>query len=160
MGPPPKQSGTRARRNKTSTAAIIKADPSVHAPELPAHPGLEDGQDWHSMTLVWWEDVWRSPMAPEFDDSDKHGLFALALLVNDFWMTSSARLRAQIGAEIRLQGVRFGLSPIDRRRLQWEIERTEDAQQRGRRRRGAQDGPEPRPQPSAGDPRGILRAIK
>jgi len=42
-------------------------------------------------------------------------------------------MRKDIGAEIRLQGVRFGLSPIDRRRLQWEIEHTEEAQHRGQR---------------------------
>jgi hypothetical protein len=41
-GPPPKQAGTRARRNKASTAAIIKADPRVRAPTA---PGLEDGRD-------------------------------------------------------------------------------------------------------------------
>lgn len=92
---------------------------------------------WHPMTLSWWVDVWASPMAPEFDDSDKHGLFALAVVVNDFWSTDRPTLRRDLIAEIRQQSQRFGLSPIDRRRLQWEIERTEEAQERGARRRSA-----------------------
>jgi hypothetical protein len=159
-GPTPKPAGARSRRNRTSTAAVIKRDPRVRAPRLPAHPGLEDGRDWHVQTLAWWKDVWKSPMAPEFDESDRHGLFSLALLVDDFWSTGSARLRAQIGAEIRLQGVRFGLSPIDRRRLQWEIERTEEAQERGSRRRTK---PAPTPAPSGdpvADPREVLRLVQ
>jgi hypothetical protein len=160
-GPPPKAAGARARRNKSSTAAVIKRDPKVRAPKLPPHPAAEDGRDWHVQTLAWWKDVWKSPMAPEFDESDRHGLFALAMLVDDFWSTGSARLRSQIGAEIRLQGVRFGLSPIDRRRLQWEIERTEEAVTRGSRRRGQGAPPAPAPAgPPVQDPREVLRLVQ
>src|SRR4051812_47278145 len=115
-GPSPKDPSTRARRNRTSTHAQLKADPTLTAPSLP------EAVSWHHMTLSWWSDVWASPMAPEFDDSDKHGLFALAMLVNDFWSADEVRTRRDLAAEIRQQSQRFGLSPIDRRRLQWEIE--------------------------------------
>lgn len=148
-GPSPKDPSTRARRNRTSTAAQLKADPSIEAPELPS-------RTWHPMTLSWWSDVWSSPMAPEFDDSDKHGLFALAMLVDDFWVTDEVRIRRDLAAEIRQQSQRFGLSPIDRRRLQWEIERTEEAQDRGSRRRTRASESAPRP---SGDPRAALRAL-
>src|SRR5699024_1917628 len=109
-GPAPKDPSTRARRNKSSTKATLKADAAIIAPELP-------GSHWHDMTVRWWADIWSSPMAPEYDDSDRHGLFQLAMLVDDFWTAEKPRERRDIAAEIRQQGQRFGLSPIDRRRL-------------------------------------------
>ncbi len=148
-GPAPKHPSTRARRNKPSTAAVLHADHAIVAPELP-------DLDWHSLTLSWWRDIWASPMAPEFDDSDRHGLIQLAMLVNDFWMADGWRERRDIAAEIRQQGQRFGLSPIDRRRLQWEIERSEEAQDRGAARRTRSAPAKPQP---AGDPRAALRAL-
>lgn len=148
-GPMPKPASTRARRNRTSTAATLSADPKLKAPDLPP-------RDWHPMTLLWWADVWSSPMAPEYDDSDRHGLFALAMLVDDFWTAGTPRDRRDIAAEIRQQGQRFGLSPIDRRRLQWEIERTEAAKDQGTRRRAAKTPADIGP---PADPRAILRAV-
>lgn len=148
-GPQPKNPSTRARRNKQSTAATLKADAAIVAPELP------DGFGWHSLTLEWWRDVWASPMAPEYDDSDRHGLFMLAMVVNDFWTAESPTSRKEAAAEIRLQAQRFGLSPMDRRRLQWEIERTDEAQAKGDRRRSAGE----RKQPAGDDPRKGLYAV-
>jgi len=96
-----------------------------------------------------------SPMAPEYDESDRHGLFMLAMVVNDFWLAESATSRKEAASEIRLQAQRFGLSPMDRRRLQWEIERTEEAQDAGKRRRAKSTSTA---DPSV-DPRSILRAV-
>lgn len=94
-------------------------------------------------------------MAPEYDDSDRHGLNMLAVLVNDYWFAETSRERMQLLAEVRQQSQRYGLSPIDRRRLQWEIERTDEAQQKGTRRRAAAAK-----KPAGGtDPRAVLRAI-
>ena len=148
-GPEPKEPSLRARRNKASTRATIKADAAIVAPELPS-------SDWHPMVLAWWRDLWASPMAPEYDDSDRHGLFKLAALQNDFWVAETARDRKEASAEIRLQEQRFGVSPIDRRRLQWEIERTEEAVERGEKRRTAA---RPASGPAKGDPRAVLRAL-
>jgi hypothetical protein len=145
----PKHPSVRARRNKTSTNAVLTTDHDVVAPDLPS-------RDWDGMTEAWWRDVWSSPMAPEYDDSDRHGLFMLALLVNDYWTADSARDRKDLAAEIRQQGQRFGLSPIDRRRLQWEIERSEDAQEKGSRRRAKTVTAKA---PSSGDPRSVLRVV-
>ena len=150
-GPDPKHPSTRARRNKTSTHAVLTADHAIEAPELP-------GEDWHRMTLAWWRDIWASPMAPEYDDSDRHGLYQLAVLVDDFWTADSSKSRREIAAEIRQQGQRFGLSPIDRRRLQWEIERTEQAQEQGAKRRTKAAGKTP-PTTGGSDPRAVLRAL-
>jgi hypothetical protein len=93
-------------------------------------------------------------MAPEYDDSDKHGLFVLAVLVDGFWR----KPHWTAAAEIRLQRQCFGLSPIDRRRLQWEIEKVDEAQERGERRR-AQSPPRSRTTKSGQDPRSFLTAV-
>lgn len=126
----PKHPSTRARRNKVAGARTLSAVHDIETPELPAFDDVE----WHPMTVAWWEDIWASPMAPEYDDSDIHGLYALAMLVNAFWYEPSTGL----ASEIRLQRQCFGLSPIDRRRLQWEIEQGEKAEQSTRQRRNEQ----------------------
>ncbi|WP_217640703.1 phage terminase small subunit [Blastococcus tunisiensis] len=135
---------------------------------MPALPRRAPGTGgWHPLTTAWWCDVWASPMAPEYDDSDRHGLFALAMIVNDFWSTSDARERREAAQEIRLQGQRYGLSPMDRRRLQWEITRADEAQAKGHQRAARQaaielergDG---QAVPGAGrpaDPRAVLRSL-
>lgn len=148
-GPAPKHASVRARTNRTSTAATLRPVHDVKAPPLPTRL-------WHEQTRSWWADVWASPMAPEYDESDRHGLFALAVLVDDFWTTEDLKLRKDLAAEIRQQRQCFGLTPIDRRRLQWEIERVDEAQDRGQRRRAAT----PKPATAAGaDPRAGLHAV-
>lgn len=149
MPPTPKHPSVRARTNRTSTSATLSLVHNVKTPDLP-----ERDSAWHRVTLTWWADVWASPMAPEYDSSDRHGLFVLAALVDDYWSAESARERSILAAEIRLQRQCFGLTPIDRRRLQWEIERSEEAQDKGRKRRA------PAKSEDAGeDPRGFLRSV-
>lgn len=162
MAPPMKDPSTRARRNKVTTRATLQADPDIRVPELPDAVGEDDDGDmpaWHPATRAWWADIWRSPMAPEYDQSDIHGLYMLATLVNDFWRTSSAKTRRETYAEIRLQSQRFGLSPIDRRRLQWEIDRGDEATSRTRKRREREAPKAPADDP-AKDPRQVLRIVK
>jgi len=152
-GPAPKHASTRARRNKTATHAVLKADAAIVAPELP-------GTDWHPLTIIWWRDIWASPMAPEYDESDRHGLYVLAALVNDFWTAPTARDRKDLAAELRQQGARFGLSPIDRRRLQWEVEKVEQAQhETTRRKASAAKSTATRRKKAAADPRDLLRSV-
>lgn len=141
-GPPPKHPSTRARKNRTTTNAVLTEDHDVKQPPLPR------GVDWHVMTKAWWKDIWTSPMAPEFLKADIHGLFQLALLTNDFWLAETPSARSNLAAEMRQQGQRYGLSPIDRRRLQWEVEKTEDAIARGAQRKAP-----PAPRPQGADPR-------
>ncbi|MGH9005955.1 MAG: hypothetical protein ACRDYV_22745, partial [Acidimicrobiia bacterium] len=126
----------RARANKTSTRAVLRINPKLKAPPL---PGRGDG--WHPLTEAWWADVWSSPMGPEYDSSDRHGLFTLAVVVDDFWRAESPSMRKDLAGEIRQQSQRFGLSPLDRRRLQWEIERADEAQDKGAKRRAAKAAP-------------------
>ncbi|MFD5916185.1 hypothetical protein ACFVYP_07005 [Kitasatospora sp. NPDC058201] len=148
----PKSPATRQRRNRASTARLLAELPEGFvAPELP------EARPWHAMTLAWWEDVWASPMAGEFigGGADIHGLFLLAILVDDFWQSPTTSL----ASEIRLQRQCFGLTPIDRRRLQWEIDRGEDASERTRRRRVPPPAADAAPEGQPVDPRSILYAV-
>lgn len=119
-GPIPKDPMIRQRRNRVVTRATLPPEDEVkkRVPPLPKR-----SEPWHKLTRVWWRDVWNSPMATEFLRADIHGLYILAELVDRFWREPSKEL----AAEIRLQRQCFGLTPIDRRRLQWEVERVEAA---------------------------------
>lgn len=76
---------------------------------------------WRPTTLAWWQVIWASPMADEWVDADVPGLFALALLIDEFWTAPDSKQHA----EIRQAAREFGLSPFSRRQLQWEIKRLE-----------------------------------
>lgn len=151
-GPTPKPAATRQRRNKTATASKLTLAPSgIKAPTLPKRKN-DKGKfvKWHPRTLAWWESVWSSPMAPEYLDADVHGLLTLAELEDEFHKTTETRVRLELVKEIRLQRQAFGLTPIDRRRLQWEVERVKDAETKPAKKKG-------RPKK---DPRDYLRAVE
>lgn len=132
-GPLPKDPKLRQRRNKVSTAAKLSLeDHGIEAPALPdrVDPNTGEVAPWHPRTVEWWEDVWASPMAPEFLDADVHGLFLLAELEDAFHWSRNPREKMDLAKEIRLQRAMYGLTPMDRRRLQWEVDRGEEAEQR------------------------------
>jgi hypothetical protein len=149
MPPLPKDPSTRRRRNRTPGARVLTFPKKKTAtPELPAELA------WHPRTLAWWQAAWRSPMAAEWLDSDVERLFMLALAVEDLWRNGNLdRL-----SEIRLSGALFGLSPIDRRRLNWEIDRGEEAEERTRDRRSRPSSTQSASSSSAkrDDPRRVL----
>jgi len=138
-GPAPKPAHLRQRKNRTSTAAKLSPYTRKRAPSLP------NEREWQTMTREWWKDVWHSPMAPEFIKSDIHGLFRLAVLVDRFWVDPTTNL----ASEIRQQQAEYGLTPIARRRLQWEIEKVEAVT---KKRQPVVD--------VGGDPRNLLRMVK
>lgn len=149
MPPLPKRQELRQRKNKASTRATLPSDGQARkrAPRLPKRG---EGQgDWHPMTRSWWKDVWHSPMATEYVQADVHGLRRLAVLIDIFWTQPTTSL----AAEIRMEQQAFGLTPIDRRRLEWQVAQSEDVTTRRhqRRVRQAQDGEI--------DPRDALRVV-
>jgi hypothetical protein len=96
-------------------------------------------------------------MASEYLDADmRGGLYLLAMLHQDFWTATSRNARLAASAEIRQHEVRFGLSPIDRRRLQWAIEQGETAEERTTARRTRKAASVDNSAKS--DPRAMLRA--
>lgn len=136
MPPAPKHPSTRARNNRTSTNAILHPVDNPKVPQLPRH------RQWSQETRTWWKSVWSSPMSSEYDvDSDYHALLRLAMLVDEFHKAvafgEGAGKILGMSAEIRLQEQRFGLSPMDRRRLQWTIEQGESAEKKTEARRKA-----------------------
>lgn len=85
-------------------------------------------------------------MATQWLEVDMDALGRLALLWDAFYQKPGAGLLA----EIRLQEQRFGFSPLDRSRLQWEISRGEEAERT-----------RPSPVKRGGtDPRRLLMAVK
>jgi hypothetical protein len=68
---------------------------------------------------AWWETVWASPMAAVYLEADVPALTRLASLVDQ---AAAGDVGVKVLAEIRQLEDRFGLSPLARRRLQWEME--------------------------------------
>ena len=85
-------------------------------------------------------------MAGEYDPSDIHGLAMLADLYDVYWSLppEKAITKKELAGEIRLQRQCFGLSPIDRRRLQWEIDRGDEAAAKTLARKRATPKKDPR----------------
>jgi hypothetical protein len=78
---------------------------------------------FHEETVRWWATIVVSAMTAEYEISDWEGLFRLAHMVDDQWWTGDPKLLP----EIRQQSSLFGLAPLDRHKLKWEINRTATA---------------------------------
>lgn len=141
----PKPLALRQNRTKKSGAAMLEMPDTSVVPVIP-NP---DGRAWHKLTTKAWKNAWESPMASQWLTTDVDALGRLALLWDDFYKAPNAKTLA----EIRLQESRFGLSPLDRSRLQWEINRGDSAERQQQQR--AQP-----PKRTGADPRSILMAVK
>jgi len=142
-GPIPKPALLRQRTNRKSGAATLEAPESPEIPEIP-NP---DQREWHPLTLEAWQHAWESPMASQWLDSDVDGLGRVALIWDRFYKEPDVKYLA----EIRLQEQRFGLSPLDRTRLQWEVNRVDESERKR---------PKPAMERTGTDPRSILQAVK
>lgn len=151
-GPTPKAPDLLQRRNVAPTRASLREGGRRKVPPLPvrySHAGTACLL-YHPETIAWWRAIWRSPMAAQWIKSDLPQLVMLAQLVDRFHHEPSAAL----AAEIRQQRTSFGLTPIDRRRLQWTIE--PDAQRTTR----ATAPPTRAADDDGDDPRRLLTAVK
>jgi hypothetical protein len=119
-GPAPK--AQRSRGRDTAQRDVIKSDGLVGGFPLPedALRG-KDGEieDWHPMTVQWWE-AWRaSPQGTRMmSEPDWYFLLDTALMHHAMW----ANGRWEFAAEVRLRSAKFGATPEDRLRLKQEIE--------------------------------------
>lgn len=149
-GPIPKDPKVRQRVNREPTASTLIDTSPIAEGKTPKLRTRKDADNkvvpWREETKEFWADLWSSPMAKEYTAADVHGLHILAELVDAFWAAPST----VSAAEIRLQRQCFGLTPIDRRRLQWEIKRVEPE--------GKKKPEVPRPERLA-DPRAVLKAV-
>lgn len=91
--------------------------------EVEPHDFVPAEVAWHPMTLNWWRTIWDSPMIGEWVDADLPRLIEIAMMRDELWRTGDSKM----AAEIRLQEREFGLTPLSRRSLQWEIKRVEAA---------------------------------
>lgn len=114
---------------------------------MPPHEG-----DWHPRTVKWWERVWSSPMASQYIDTDLDALERLCDAIEDRHRAKSANARRELDAEIRIREASFGLTQLDRHRLQWIVPRKNPDEQPAR-------PPERRPDRTA-DPRSVIMAVK
>ena len=138
MAPIPKPPGARRRRNKGPEPVTLPASSGRRRPPLPPL------RQWHPETLAWWREVWHSPMASEFVPVDRYTLYRLAMLVDEFHREPDPKL----AAEIRATEDRFGLSPVSRRRLAWQIGTDDPA-----------TTPTRATSPGGEDPRNLLRIV-
>lgn len=144
-GPPPKPASQRRRRNVVKPAATLPA--TVRVAKAPALPR---SKEMLASTRAWWKTVWASPMSAQWIAADLPNVYRLAALVDltarQFaivaegpiprleerieWQTEDRRtilvrfespVQAQLLAEMRQLEDRLGLSPMARKRLQWEI---------------------------------------
>ncbi len=153
-GPAPKPANIRQRQNKKAGATTLSAGQLQQG--IPLLPPI---RIYQALTNAWWEKVWNSPMAPEYLETDIDGLARLAMLIDNFYILVNDPLAwgkaKELLSEIRLQEARFGLSPVDRSRLQWEVQKGEEAQAK---RQAAQ---QPRQSSKGGgsDPRFLLGQV-
>lgn len=116
----PKPPGQRRRRNadQPQWRALPVEGRKGRAPGLPTkRPG------WLKSTRAWWQAIWASPMATAWLPSDVPTLVRLARIVE---ADNRGEASASLLAEARQLEDRFGLSPMARRRLQWEVARGGD----------------------------------
>lgn len=111
---------TRQRRNRITSAAQIEASPATRVELAEMLPDVE----LHPMTVWTWDVWWASPLTSEWVDADVPDLITLVKLVDAFWK-SPTELQPKIHAEIRMASREFGLTPMSRRGLQWEIRKLE-----------------------------------
>lgn len=144
-GPPPKPAHLRQRTNRKPGAAQLETPSgTVRVPPMP-NP---DGRTWHPLTVTAWRHAWRSPMASQWLETDADAIGRLALLWDAFYKDPDGDALK----EIRLQSSLFGLSPLDRTRLQWEVNRADESERKK---------PRPAAKPTGTrDPRAFLTAVK
>ena len=136
----PKPPGARRRRN-AGQSQWQQLPASGRKGEIP-EPRTD--RELGEIAQRYWETLWRSPMAVTFTDADIQPLTRLAVLVDDRARSESAdglveivedhhggQVEVIVGrfagdGEIRQLEDRYGVSPLARRRLQWEISKDAD----------------------------------
>lgn len=141
---------------KAGMLATLEAD-DFAVPSLPEKRG-----GWHPLTDDWWFQVWMSPMSEEWHpETDYFNLVMAAMHFDDMMTASSAVERQKADTAFVKRVAALGLTPYDRRRLEWTIETADAARAAGQRRRGETPaGKQPAQQPKKGeDPRAGLHLV-
>lgn len=126
-GPPAKDPSVRARRNKTSTRTVLEKpdQSSVIVPPLP------QSIEWYPEVLEWWTGLWGSEPRKEWIDAEIHLLYVAARLYQMMLDPDTKATAAKaLAGEFRQIQVQFGLTPMARRTLQWEVPPPDDQNQK------------------------------
>lgn len=130
-GPTAKDPSIRGRRNKTTTRATL-SKPDAETVEKPKLPS---SIDWYPEVVSWWGDLWTSEPRKEWIDVDTHLLYVAARLYQMMLDPDTKPTAAKaLAGEYRQILVQFGLTPMARRTLQWEVLRVEGEKQNAARR--------------------------
>ncbi len=102
-----------------------RVKPPVPPQKLGPNPGVEVPMlpktfKWTAKGKRYWQKIWESPMAVTYIDADLPGLERMTMLVE---IISTGDITQGILSELRQLEDRFGLSPLARRRLQWDIDK-------------------------------------
>lgn len=101
-----------------------------------------------------WDDLWSTPVAVMWEET--HAQREVAQYVR--WKIRAEQGDLKAATEARMLSDRLGLNPLALLRLRAEIEKVDEAEERGRRRRPPSPSPKPAGGPG-GDPRGGLWAV-
>lgn len=78
-----------------------------------------EGDEWHPMTVAWWEEWRHSPQAAAMaTEVDWRYLLDTALLHHQYWKNG----RWEFANEIRMREAKLGATSADRRALKFELE--------------------------------------
>lgn len=132
----PKKPSERRHRIKTLAPVKLPAASKRKVPPLP------NSRTFTQATRDYWKLLWTSPMAVVYLDADVPGIYRLTVLHEKF-VQGNANNRDL--AEIRQLEDCYGLNPLARRRLQWEIDNA--------------GGEESTPKASSGSEERWLRAV-
>jgi hypothetical protein len=116
--------------------------------EVRIHDYVPRTREHHPETERFWDTIWGSAISELWVDADVPLLLELISLVDRFnWGDMT------VAGEIRQRAMGFGLTPIDRRRLEWSTLQVEDATVK---RKATARTPATKP---GDDPRRILRSV-
>lgn len=104
-----------------------------------AEPEFDDDDiDWAQPVKDWWVDIWSSPMANEFVDSDIHGLYLACYYFNEslnaFYKPGD---RIAWAKQFENSIKNYGLTPSARESLRWQVAQGTAAQSRTNQLRAA-----------------------
>lgn len=132
-GPTPKPPEQRRRQNTPAAGEWIRlSEPySGPIPPLPKNIGIS------KVTRDWWKEIWRTPMATQWNQGDIPALIELAILRERLVVDG----KVSVASEVRLRSEQFGLTPSGRQQRRWIIteedaERAAGAPKRTPTRRG------------------------
>lgn len=158
MPQPKKHPSTRARRNKASTAAVLPAGSDVAGAIMPELVDRPIG--WHPMAAAWWVAVWRSPMHHEWHfETDLHNVYMAVMHYHDVWCAETPSERQKATASYDKAVAKLGLTPYDRRRLEWTIATATTATRTARRAAERQEPVAPTEVSTKSDPRSVLTVV-